>query len=242
MKTFTVMIQFLVYLHHLNPFLHKAEFLDEKNRSEERQALIDKMVPLWARQSLEVTKSTVETQGLENIPDEPVVFVGNHTSYADIVVLLGYLKEGEAVPLVGKAGLKKVPYIGRWMSVIHCVFLNRHNTRQAVQNIKEATAIVKGGQSLIVFPEGTRTKTGQLNPFLSGAFKIAQKSKVKVVPFCIKNADKISKPGSFSINSAHVILKVLPTIDTTNYTVKEWRALPQLAEEQVRQGLATLAD
>lgn len=242
MQTFTVIIKFLVYLHQLNPFLHKAEFLDENNRSEERQTLINKMVPLWARQSLEITKSTVETEGLENIPDEPVVFVGNHTSYADIVVLLGYLKEGEAVPLVGKAGLKKVPYIGRWMSVIHCIFLNRHNTRQAVQSIQEAIKLVKSGQSLIVFPEGTRTKTGQLNPFLSGAFKIAQKSKVKVVPFCIKNADKISKPGSFSINSAHVVLKVLPPIDTTRYTVKEWRALPQLAEEKVQEGLATLTN
>ena len=123
--------------------------------------------------------------GTENIPtDRAVLFVGNHRSIMD-VVLAGHLIP-VPVGFISKIELKKIPLLNLMMEDINCLFLDRKDDRQALKLILKAIELIKGGQSMFVFPEGTRSKVeGELLPFHAGSFKIATKPKVPVVPVTI---------------------------------------------------------
>ena len=106
--------------------------------------------------------------------------------------------------------------------------------------MNEAAGGVGKGYSMVVFPEGTRSKTGEVAEFKAGAFKIAQKNRVPVVPFVIDGTAELMERNHYFIHGGGVKLRVLPPIDTSGYGKEDWRALPALCEAQVRDGLAAL--
>lgn len=126
------------------------------------------------------------------------------------------------------------------MRLLHCVFLDRENPRHAVAALNEASGWVAKGYSMVIFPEGTRSKTGEVAEFKGGAFKIAQKNKVPVVPFVIDGTAQLMERNHYFIHGGPVQLRVLDPIDTSDYTKEDWRALPALCERRVRDALAAL--
>jgi len=117
----------------------------------------------------------------EKVPkDEAVLFVGNHASIFDIVI--AYARVPLYTGFVAKNSIKKVPLLRTWMTKNHCVFIDRDDIRQSMQVILTSIEYVKEGYSIFIFPEGTRTKTGEMADFKDGSFKIATKSGCKVVP------------------------------------------------------------
>ncbi|MCR5431284.1 MAG: 1-acyl-sn-glycerol-3-phosphate acyltransferase [Lachnospiraceae bacterium] len=128
--------------------------------------------------------------GQENIPkDVPVLFAGNHKSYADIP--LAYLTCNKYVGFIAKKEIKKVPSLSWWMANMNCLFIDRADVRQSLNVVKKAIEKIKKGYSIFIMPEGTRNHTDTLIPFKEGSFKIAQKAGCPIVPVAITNSDGI---------------------------------------------------
>ena len=128
--------------------------------------------------------------GQENIPKNvPVLFTGNHKSYADIP--LAYLTCQKYVGFIAKKEIKKVPSLSWWMTNMNCLFIDRADIRQSLSIIKKAIGNIKEGYSMFIMPEGTRNHTNRLHPFKEGSFKIAEKAGCPIVPVAITNSDGI---------------------------------------------------
>lgn len=127
-----------------------------------------------------------EVKGLENIPEEPALFVSNHTGIFDVGAAYATVKSPTA--FIGKIQAKKIPVIGQAMGLMNGLFLDRDNLKQGLQVVLSAIDHVKNGISIWVCPEGTREKEGtptDLLPFRAGCFKIAVKTGAPVVPVVI---------------------------------------------------------
>ncbi|MBQ8148702.1 MAG: 1-acyl-sn-glycerol-3-phosphate acyltransferase [Lachnospiraceae bacterium] len=126
--------------------------------------------------------------GVENIPtDTPVLFVSNHRSYLDILLL--QTTAGVPVGFVAKKELRQIPLLGLWMSDIGCVFLDRANIKASIKSIADATEHIKCGCSMSICPEGTRGHTDEMKEFKDGSLKMATKANVPVVPVAILGTD-----------------------------------------------------
>ena len=149
----------------------------------------------------------VDYIGLENVPtDTPVMYVGNHRSYFDIV--LTYPKVPRPTGYIAKKEIEKVPFLNIWMRNLHCLFLDRKDIKAGMQTILQAIELIKDGKSVCIFPEGTRSKTeGELLPFNEGSFKIASKAGCPIVPITIVNSAAILENQFPFIKKAHVIIE-----------------------------------
>ena len=115
---------------------------------------------------------------------EGFCFVSNHTSIIDILLMLGQLKARAG--FVAKIELLFVPLINVMIAMTHSVFINRKNLRKSVKAVKKATSKIKQGHSMIIFPEGTRSRTGEVGTFHHGSFRMATESGACVVPVTVK--------------------------------------------------------
>lgn len=171
--------------------------------------------------------------GTENIPtDRAVLFVGNHRSIMD-VVLAGHLIP-VPVGFISKIELKKIPLLNLMMEDINCLFLDRKDDRQALKVILKAIELIKGGQSMFVFPEGTRSKVeGELLPFHAGSFKIATKPKVPVVPVTITGMGDVLEDHFPKLKRVPVVIEFAPPIETAAMSRDEIRELPDRVRDLI---------
>lgn len=126
--------------------------------------------------------------GEDNVPmDEPVLYIGNHRSFFDVVVT--YARCPGLTGYIAKDGVNKVPIFRIWMKRLHCIFLKRDDMKEGLKVILKAIEYVKSGISICIFPEGTRNKDKDnptsLLPFKEGSFKIAIKTGCKIVPMAL---------------------------------------------------------
>ena len=151
------------------------------------------------------TKTTVI--GAENIPKEPVLYVGNHRSIFDIVVT--YPLVHDLTGFVAKKNLKKIPLLATWMRNLHCLFLDRKDTRDGLKVILAAIEKVKSGISICIFPEGGRNKGEELSmlPFKDGALKISTKTNCAIIPMSLNNVESIFEKQFPRIKKTHVIVE-----------------------------------
>lgn len=115
---------------------------------------------------------------------EGLCFICNHTSYLDIITILAKLRI--PVGFVAKRELVYVPILNILIWLAHSVFIDRKNLRRSVASVRKAADNIRKGQSMVIFPEGTRSKTGEIAPFKHGSFRMATESGVDIVPLTIK--------------------------------------------------------
>lgn len=227
-------LYFWIYLIAVLPLLFYVRHLRKKGDIKRHDEITFAVIHNWARRLLKAAGAKITVIGAENLPCDTAaaVYVSNHQGYFDIPLVLGYL--GGAKGLVAKKEIKKIPLIRSWMEELGCVFIDRENPRASMTALNEATAHVAKGYPMIVFPEGTRSKTGEMADFKAGAFRIAQKNFVPVVPFFIEGTGLLMERNGYRIRPASVTVKILPIISTEGYTRDDWKALPSLSEEKVR--------
>ena len=150
------------------------------------------------------TKVTVI--GEDRIPkDTPVLYVGNHRSYFDILV--GYTTGPMPLAFVSKDDLAHIPLITRWMKYMKCLFLDRNDIKKGLQTILEGIELLKSGHSVFIAPEGTRNHGEELLEFHQASFKLADKSHRPIVPVAMNNTDDAFENHFPWIHSTHVIVE-----------------------------------
>jgi len=169
---------------------------------------------LWGKIQLATTGTTVKIQGVENIdPKKSYILVSNHQGNFDIFAFLGYL------PIqfrwIAKAELFRAPFMGWAMSRIGYIAIERESPKKAYRSMLQAAEKVKNGFSVMIFPEGTRSLDGNLQPFKKGLFLIALKSQAPILPITICGTGKIMQKGDWHIHPGNVQIIINPPIETT---------------------------
>lgn len=155
------------------------------------------------RTILRIAGVKIEVSGLDNIPDEACLYVGNHNSYFDILVTETVIPSGTG--FVSKDSLQKIPGLSSWMNLIHCLFLNRTDVREGLKMILTGADYLKEGYSMFIFPEGTRSRDGHIGEFKGGSLKMAQKAGAPIVPVAISGSSKIfEKNEGLRVTPGHV--------------------------------------
>jgi len=145
--------------------------------------------------------------GKENILDEAALYVGNHRSFFDI--LLMYIQCERLTGFVAKDSIGKIPSLRVWMRYLYCLFLDRKDIKKGMQTILKAIEYIKQGISICIFPEGTRNTGEELSmlPFKEGSFKIALKAGCPIVPVSINNSADIFENHIPKLRKTHVIME-----------------------------------
>ena len=206
------------------------------------EQIVKANIPRWSRGILHVTGARMTVEGQENIPagpcvnipkEGPCVFVGNHRSYYDIPILLTALDAPHGI--LAKEELEKIPLLNRWMKLLGCVFVKRDDIRASVKALNDATAIVESGRSFVIFPEGTRYKgeEGGAGEFKAGAFRIAIKTGVPVVPVAISGARGLFEGHGLRATPGDIRVRILPAIQTAGMSKAEQKQLPDAVRQTI---------
>jgi 1-acyl-sn-glycerol-3-phosphate acyltransferase len=171
----------------------------------------------WSKDNLWLSRARVEIEGLENLdPIHPQILVANHSGLHDILALSANL------PIqfrwVAKKALFGVPFMGWHMRRSGYIPIDRENPRAAAKSIIEAAETIRGGIHAVAFPEGTRSKTGDLGEFRSGAFALALRTRVPIVPVSLEGSYRVIMPKTLQVNPGCVIrIKIDKPIDLSSY-------------------------
>lgn len=174
----------------------------------------------------------IEVNGRENIPDDrPVLYVGNHRSYFDIVI--GYrLIKGEA-GFVAKKEMQKIFFLRRWMTNLHCLFLDRDNLKEGLKTILTGIDYVKNGVSIWIFPEGTRNPGSGLMDFKEGSMKIAEKSGCPIIPVAMTGTAEIFEKHVPWVKRSHVTVTFGEPIDVASLDRQQKKFLGAYTRERI---------
>lgn len=163
----------------------------------------------------------VRAQGLENVPrDRPCIFMANHVSNLDPPVFLPLIPGRTAVFV--KKVLMKIPFIGMAMRMGGFVAVDRSGKRDAAKDsIERATIVLASGVHITSFPEGTRSRTGQLLPFKKGPFYLAQQTGAPILPVSIHGTESMMRKGSLRIFPGDAYVKFHPPILASEFATRE---------------------
>ncbi|MCI0708348.1 MAG: 1-acyl-sn-glycerol-3-phosphate acyltransferase [Ignavibacteriae bacterium] len=174
----------------------------------------------WSKMTLKIFGIKVTTKGLEHLdPSKHYVYVSNHASLFDIPAVFTAIPDD--VRIVLKKELTRVPIWGWSLNVGHYIVIDRANAKDAMDRIDEAAKKIRNGASVLVFPEGTRSKDGKLQPFKRGAFALAARSGVPVVPVTIKNSYAILPKGTFTIRATDIEIVIDKPIESQGEASRE---------------------
>jgi 1-acyl-sn-glycerol-3-phosphate acyltransferase len=235
LRTIWWFIYFFGYLIYSLPTINKVKKLDESMPVEERDRIIHQKPKHWAKTLVNITGSNIKVIGEEKIPEGPVLFVSNHQGNFDVPILIGFLQK--PLGFISKEEVKKIPLVPKWMEAMNCVFIDRKDRRKAIQSIKEGIATLKQGHSLVIFPEGTRSKGGKLGEFKKGGLRLATESKVPVVPVTISGSYKIMEESKFGFQPADVTITISDPIILPEEVKVDGNLLGVEVQERINQHL-----
>lgn len=174
---------------------------------------------LWARFNSFFTPMTVNVIGAENIePGTSYVITANHQSMYDIYVLYGWL--GVDFKWVMKKELEQVPVLGLACKILGHIYIDRSDSKSAVETIKAAKSKIVNGTSVLFFPEGTRSNDGKIKPFKKGAFKMAIDLKAPILPVTINGTRNILPKGSLDLMPGGATMIIHRPISVAGYHEK----------------------
>ncbi len=171
----------------------------------------------WSKDNLWLSRARVEIEGLENIDyTRPQIFTANHSGLHDILSLSARL------PIqfrwIAKKSLFSVPFMGWHMRRSGYISIDRENPREAAKSIILAAKVIQGGVNAIAFPEGTRSKTGALGAFHSGAFALALRTGVPLIPISLEGSYRVIMPKTLQVNPGVIIrIRIGTPMDLSSY-------------------------
>jgi 1-acyl-sn-glycerol-3-phosphate acyltransferase len=181
----------------------------------------------------------VNVVGLEHIPkEESVIYVSNHESSFDIPAIFW----GVPVPLfyLAKKELQKIPFFGWYIKAVGMVFVDRANHQNAMNSLIEAGNEIKKGKNIITFPEGSRTRNGEIKRFKRGSFVLALENNIDIIPIAISGAREVNPPG-YEITPGTITLTIGKRFKTQEYSSSNPDFYAKEVEAWVRDTVANKA-
>ncbi len=218
--------------------IRKVKSLETQGKLAEREQYIHKTTSQWAMSQVKMSGATIKVYGEENIPkNRTVLFMSNHQGNFDIALLMSYIDKPKGY--ISKIEMKKIPILRTWMEFMNCVFMDRSSLRKSAEAIAEGIRILKSGYSMVIFPEGTRSKGDTLGEFKAGSFKLATKAKVPIVPITIKGSYKLMEENGNKIKPGLVEMYIHPMVETENLSKEELDLLPLKVKEIIQSKLSS---
>jgi 1-acyl-sn-glycerol-3-phosphate acyltransferase len=193
-----------------------------------------RIVAAWARLCLLSVGVRVECAGAEGLPPGPVVLAANHSSSVDIPILYAALPR--SFRFVHKRSLVLLPIVGQILHFGGHIGIDRSRVFRARRSLERASLRVRGGTSVLVFPEGTRSGDGSIRPFKRGSFKLAIEAGVPVVPVSLSGVRGVIPSGPLSLRPGRVRVRIQPPLSTADRSPAEAEALAAEVEDRVRAG------
>jgi 1-acyl-sn-glycerol-3-phosphate acyltransferase len=154
-----------------------------------------RLVRVWGRRMIKVARLTYVRKGPAFAPG-PSVFTCNHLSAYDIPILAAEIDR--PFRFIAKYSIQYLPILGWAMKSMHFSFMKRDRSQRDINELRKFTEkLRRDGASMIVFPEGTRTKTGELLPFKKGPFHVAKVAGLQVAPCCVHETDNVKRNRNF---------------------------------------------
>lgn len=186
----------------------------------------------WGRIISQLSGVSVTMTSIEQLDKNcPYVFAANHQSQFDIFILQGYLNFD--FRWLAKKELFKAPLFGYAMRSAGYISVERSHSRQGLKSLHEAAVKIKNGTSVIIFPEGTRSLDGTVQPFKAGAMVLAIKAGVPVVPVAILGTHQVLPAGKLLPKPGRVHILVGKPVETKDYKIKQREELAALIENKV---------
>lgn len=177
---------------------------------------VHKVQQFWSRSFYRLMFLPVTVEGLEHInPGQSYVFVSNHQSMFDVWLIYGWLPV--IFKWLMKAELRKVPFVGIACKAAGHIFVDRKNPKAAIESMEEVKKQLKDGVCTVIFPEGTRTKDGQVGRFKRGAFQIALDLELPIIPISLSGCYEVLPKGAPFVYRRPVRMYVGEPIDITKF-------------------------
>lgn len=235
MRTFVVILFHIFY-----PFFSLCKRLKMTGLSEEERIEYAGLeMNRWFRILFKATGSKINLVGEENLPDVPAVYVSNHQGNADVGVMVMLAKEPRA--FLAKKELGSFPVLGKWLVDAGCIFVDRDDPNDGLKAILKAIKHVKNGNSINIFPEGTRSRCDKMGEFKSGASLVATKGKALIVPITIDGSYKVFENNKgFKVKPTVINVTVHKPIDPAKMAKEEIKELDQKIKEIIQSKLPVL--
>ena len=180
----------------------------------------------------------LELEGRKKIPwNRSVVLVSNHRSQVDILALY---KIRRPFKWTSKTENFRMPFVGMVLSLTRSIPVDRESLRSGSKLISRAQAEMARGSSILLFPEGTRSRTGEMRIFKEGAFLLAKRTKSPIIPIVHTGSENTFPGGSWIMGRAHIRIRVLDEIPAETVSKLDVKSLMSLTREKMEAGLASL--
>jgi 1-acyl-sn-glycerol-3-phosphate acyltransferase len=194
--------------------------------------VIHRFAGCWGRVALLACGVKVRVEGLEHVKGEgPYIFMSNHQGSFDIFSLMAHLPF--QFKWLAKKEIFSIPILGWAMTAAGYISIDREGTRETVEAMNKAARKIHDGMSVLVFPEGSRSRDGSIQPFKKGGFSLAIKAKVPVVPMAISGSREVMPPEGLAAASGEIRIRIDTPIATETYSVKEREILKEKVREAI---------
>jgi len=181
----------------------------------DRRRALNRATALWGDLGVRAAGIRLEVQGRERLALRPAVFVLNHQSGIDPILVCALLRRDFVG--VAKREIRRNPVLGPAFAFVGTVFVDRADRVQALRALAPAVEALRSGLAVAMAPEGTRGPGGEPGRFKKGAFRIAMAAGVPIVPIVIENASDVLPRGGWIMTAATVRVRVLAPVDTTGW-------------------------
>lgn len=235
-RTFFVVLFVFLYLIFGIPVLGVFWLISKNEKWKASAALAQLRLVQWAFRCIcAISGVKLTVIGEEQVPtDEPVLYIGNHRSYFDIVI--SYARCPRLTGYIAKDSMLQIPLLSTWMKRLNCLFINRDDIKESLKTILAGIENVKNGISMCIYPEGTRGKGAdelEMLPFKEGSLKIAEKTGCKIVPMAMTGSADIFEKHIPYIRRSHVILEYGAPIDVNTLSREEKKKLGSYCQAEI---------
>jgi 1-acyl-sn-glycerol-3-phosphate acyltransferase len=195
---------------------------------------------LWGRIALLANRVKLRVEGMERLNGKgPYIFMSNHQGYYDIFTLVSHLPY--QFKWLAKKELFSVPFLGWTMAAVGYISIDRGGTRDTVEAMNEAARKIRDGMSVVIFPEGSRSPDGSIQPFKKGGFTLAIKSKVPIVPIAISGSGDIMPKNRWTVAAGEIRMFVGPPIEIQQYSLKDRESLMRNVRETISENFRLIS-
>lgn len=208
--------------------------LFRKQNEKDQYEYVSKCANKYAWRLIRAPKCRVKIIGRENVPEGGIVFIANHQSYFDIPLLAGAY--GHAIGYVAKKE-SKVPIISTWAIEMKSIFIDRDDIKKSIEVMNIGIQNLKKGYPMAIFPEGHRSKTGEIAEFKKGSLRLGTKSGVPIVPVVIKGSRNIFEANKLpdKIKKVDVTLCFLEPICYNDLSKEDQKNITSIVENRIKE-------